>query len=218
VQWGWSHDTYGDGRVLVVVHEPASGGWGLAQSLNTSPVRQSAGGLALAIAPDRTLHVVYGDGGGPLAGRNRLWHASSRDAGRSWSPPAPIGDGDALDLAAGSVGELHLLARLRDGGDTSRLAYARFDGASWRWGDAPLSGDRLRGTLLTIALADGATRVIVAAPTRAGDRLDLALRDAAGPWQRQQLPTGRFLDEETIVHVAGLATLPPGELPLVAVA
>jgi hypothetical protein len=219
VQWGWSHDSYGDGRVLAVVHEMAGDAWGLTQSLNLAPVRQSAGGIAAAISPDGRAHVVFGDGGGPTAGRNHLWHVFSDDAGRSWSLPAPLGDGDALDMVADSSGRLHLLARLREGGETSRLAYATLEGQQWRWGSPPLGGDRLRGTILALPLPGGATRIVVAAPSRDGSRLDVALRDDHSPaWHTRQLPTGRFLREETIMHVAGLAALTPDNTPLVAIA
>jgi hypothetical protein len=86
IAWGAGPDEY-VGDVWVRVLGPL-GQWSIAQSVNTAPVKKAGGGLGLAILPEGVIVALYGAGG--MNGDRNLYLVESRDAGQTWSLPAPL--------------------------------------------------------------------------------------------------------------------------------
>ncbi|WP_129676646.1 hypothetical protein [Candidatus Chloroploca sp. Khr17] len=134
----WSPNEDPD-RIFVMVQHPQTQVWSPARQvdLGAAQVGRFSRTVAVAIAPDHTLHAVWGmsdphPASGTPAG---IWASQSHDYGATWQAPERLATGcrRVNDLAVGADGRLVAMLICEDGPDTMQLAMVtRLPAEGWQ--------------------------------------------------------------------------------------
>lgn len=198
IAYGWRPDEGTDGQVWVVSRGPR-GAWRDPQTVNTTPVVRTYGGVAVAAAPNGELRLLYASGDPDTV--STLYEVTSSDDGATWSLPRELTQGSIQALRVDSSGGWHALIIGPEPFDSQlRYGYAPA-GGPWQWAAITGAGREIRADLALLELDGRTSRLIIT--TRKGSpdlpqpHLHIYRSDDGANWTRATqapMPEGAISD------------------------